>query len=345
MSVSKYAYVNAKVKAIMSDLLGEREIRSLVEAGSAKEMVSILMNTPYREEISSLPADASLVSIERAFKENLVETYIRVIRSTKDEVRNLLTEILRKFEVENIKRVLRAKISGVSEEIVFFPVEKFFGRRFSKLTEVASIEELIGLLEGTIYRKILEEALPEYKKEKKAFPLEIALDNQLFISIWKKIEKLSPEDRSYAKNLLGTMIDCANIMTILRCKEEDIEIGELKKYLLPIKFRFDFDTAKDFVMAEDVKTAVLSLPLPYGKLLSEAVPVFEAEKSLFPLEWVLENHLLGKSRKVMSGYPFQIGTVIGFFNIKEVEVKNLCTIAICKENGIPPEEIRRYIIA
>jgi len=47
---------------------------------------------------------------------------------------------------------------------------------------------------------------------------------------------------------------------------------------------------------------------------------------------------------MMRGYPINIGTAIGFLYLKEVEIKNLCTIAVCKENEIPAEATMKMVM-
>ena len=46
----------------------------------------------------------------------------------------------------------------------------------------------------------------------------------------------------------------------------------------------------------------------------------------------------------MSGYPIDIGTVLGYLYLKEVEIRNLRTIAVCKENELPAEETLKLVM-
>ena len=47
----------------------------------------------------------------------------------------------------------------------------------------------------------------------------------------------------------------------------------------------------------------------------------------------------------MFGYPIDIGTVLGYLYLKELEIRNICTIAVCKENELPAEETLKLIIS
>jgi vacuolar-type H+-ATPase subunit C/Vma6 len=48
-------------------------------------------------------------------------------------------------------------------------------------------------------------------------------------------------------------------------------------------------------------------------------------------------------KDILRGYPINIGTTIGFLYLKEIEISNLCTIAVCTENEIPAEETMKLL--
>ena len=255
MSVSEYAYINAKVHVKKGDLIDLKKMRSLMEASTTREMITHLMDTTYREELSNLPPDATILDVERAILDNMVKTFVSVTKSVGTEGgRMLCMELLRRFEVANLKSVLRAQHTGMSgEELVFIPVEDLFKRRFSRLIDLANIEEMIPLLEGTVYKEVLELSLPAFRETQKLFVLESALDTELFHSIWTRAQKLGVNDSHVAMKILGAKFDLINIMTILRGKADRIDLSQLRGYVLPYG-RMNPDLTKDAIMADDVKS-------------------------------------------------------------------------------------------
>lgn len=346
MSVSEYAYINAKVHVKKGDLIDLKRMRSLIEASTTKEMISLLIDSAYREELSNLTPDATVMDIERAILDNMVKTFVGITMSVGTEGGRLLCmELLRRFEVANLKSILRAKLAGVSgEELVLIPVERLFKRRLGRLIDLANIEEMIPLLEGTVYKEILEANMQGFRETRKPFVLESALDTELFRSIWMRAKKLGGTDKSSAIRLLGARFDLINIMTILRGKADGIDLSQLRGYILPYG-KLDPDLVRDAMMADDVKSTLQVLSTtPYGDLLAAAVSEYDEFGRLSAFEMALQRGILEESRRMMMGYPFQIGTILGFFELKEAEVKNLRAITVCKENGLEPEEIRRFII-
>lgn len=351
MGVSSYAYVYARVRARMSDILDERKIKAVLDAKNKEDFLSSLMDTAYRDRLTKVPSK-EIRDMEKALKEELIDQYLMVIKSTKHEIREMFIEILRRLEVENIKSVIRSKVmafpSGVSEreEPLFFPVVSFFRRKMDKLSEAENLEEMIKQLEEP-YRSVLEEVLPEYEKSKRILVLENALDKEIFDALWNRIEKLKGEDKEIVRRIIGSEFDIANIMTLLRCKAEGVEEKEIQKYFLPYVYAFNFNATdiKASISAEDVVSAIRLLPpSDYKEALTQSIPVYEEEKSPIPFENSLRKQFSRIIKNALKGYPLNIGTVIGYLYFKEEEIKNLCAISVCKENNIPAEEIMKFIM-
>jgi ATP synthase A1 C subunit len=362
MSVSEYAYVYARTRARMSELLSERKLRELVDA-RREDFLPLLMDTAYKGKLTK----AALVEIdarriERALKEELIDQYLMVIRSTNGVVRAIFEAIFRRLEVKNLKAVIRAKAvagTGATEAVMLFPVEAFFKRKISRLRDVDSLESVIKQLEKP-YRSILEEVLSAYEKSKRLLILENALDNEFSNALWNGIEKLRGADKELVRELIGTEFDITNIRTLLRCKSEGIVGAEIMNYFLPYGYARDFgvDAVKDSIAAENVSTAIQLMPASaYKDVLTGALASYEAEGhrpatpsapvkglSLIPFESALSRYFFVTIKDIMSGYPINIGTAIGFLYLKEVEIKNLCTIAVCKENEISAEETMKMVM-
>ena len=363
MAVSKYAYVYARIRARMSELMDERRLRELVDTRS-DDFLSSLMDTTaaYKDKLTK----AALVGVEArkieiTLKEDLIDQYLMVIKSTEGAIQDVFVEFLRRLEVKNLKAVIRAKAAEVhvigtgtgtgtstAEAPMFFPVEDFFKRRISRLTEADSIENVIKQSENP-YKRVLEDALPEYEKSKRVLVLENVLDDEISGAIREKVERLSGADKEIARKIVGTEFDLTNLMILLRCKSEGIAEAEIRKYLLPDGFSFDFNldvgAMNDSISAENVSSAVQLMPASaYKEVLTGALSSYEADKSLIPLENALAQYFFVTIKRILRGYPINIGTIIGFLYLKEIEIKNLCTIAVCKENEIPAEETMKMVM-
>lgn len=346
MTIANYAYAYTRIRARMGDILSEGSLRRLIDAKDKADFLSALMASAYKGKLMKATL-TELSDIESALKEELIDQYLMVIRSTSGELRDFFEEVFRRLEVENLKTVMRAKTSTmVPLKPFLFPLESFFGRKISNLMEAKSLESVVKLLENP-YKDILEAVLPEYEKSKKALIFEIALDNELFTAVWRRMERLRAGDREIVRRVMGTEFDIANLMTLLRCKSEGVDEDELRSYFFPYGYAFDVDSpeATASLSAEDVSSAIRSLPPPYAEELLKALPSYAREGSLIPLEYALTEFFFRTIKDTLRSDPINIGTILGFLYLKKIEVKNLYAIAVCKENGIPVERIKELIIA
>ncbi len=351
MGVSNYANVYARIRARVGNIIAEAEIRELIEA-RPNDFLPLLMDTAYKEQLTRAGVTTlDARRIEQALKAELVSQYEMVLRSTKGSIQNVFSEILRRLEVKNLKALLRTKATAARTptggETLMFPVENVFKRRMSKLKEVDTLADLVTRVESP-YREVLANAHPEYETTGQLIVLERALDEEISGAIWERTEKLGGLDREIVRKIVGTELDMTNIMTLLRCKAEEIPPGKLRSYLLPYTYLVDFgaEALNETIMAENVGAAIRAMPTsPYEDVLNRALPDYDAEKTLIPFEDALWRQFATVVRKTLKGYPINIGTIIGFLYLKELEIQNLCTIAVGKENTLPAEEIAKLVLA
>jgi len=340
MSVSGYAYSYARVMSRMSDILSEGRLKDLMAVGTKDDFLSSLIETAYKEKLTKA-SSTDMRNIELALKEELIDQYLMVLRSTRGKVRAFFEELFRRFEVENLKAVIIAKATGVlTEKPLFFPVEDFFGRKMSGLMDAESVKNVIMRSEDP-YKRVLEDVLPEYEESEKVLILENTLYQELYGAIWARMTRLGTEDREIVRKIVGTELDIINITTLLRCRAAGIKESELMEYFLPYTYSFDFNAAnaKASMSAEDASTVVQLLPpSAYKEVLIDAIPEYEEEKSLIPFEQALRKLFFYTIKNTLRGTPINIGTIIGFLYLKELEINNLCTISVCKENDLSAEE-------
>ena len=342
MGVAKYAYAYARVRVRLAECLSAGKLRSLAEAKDWSEFFSSLLDSGYKERLARLtPEKADTRTLEIALREDLVAAYEMVLRSVHaKKLRNFFYELFRRLEVKNLKALLRAKMRGFPVDTSsFYPVEGFFKRRISALADAESLDALFNRLNEP-YKSVLQAHIASGN----ILVLEHALDEEIYGAIFERAKQLSAEDERIVHSLVGSEIDIVNIMTILRCKKDGIPAEEVRNlFLLPqFAFKFKQEDARDAIFAENVADAVQSLPEDF-KFLEESLAEYEVENSLVPFENALWRNFYEHVRDVLRGYPLNIGTIVGFLYLKEMEIRNIRAIAVCKEHGIPSENVMKMV--
>jgi len=110
LDLTKYSFVNAKIRAMLSYLLVPATYERLLSAKDIHEMTDILKNTPYKNIMERL--DRGHIELENLEKEFIKEDlciYRKVCNmfSIKEE-KNFVSQLMEPYEIEELKVILRA---------------------------------------------------------------------------------------------------------------------------------------------------------------------------------------------------------------------------------------------
>jgi V/A-type H+/Na+-transporting ATPase subunit C len=111
-----YAGVLAKIGAERSKLLSEAKIKNLAESKDLSAFTAQLRETGYQAQIAKLPLPITSRKLERAFNENLIESYEKLIKNSPKDVTGFIGLHPLRFEVENIKALVKGTNANLSPE-------------------------------------------------------------------------------------------------------------------------------------------------------------------------------------------------------------------------------------
>jgi len=339
-----YAYVNARVRSMEARLLDDHKLNELIEAGSLEEVVGLLEDTDYGRYISTTSKDP--FSIERSLDMHLAHIYKTLAETSPEKSKKILELFEKKYDVRNIKTILRAKYVGLDSESTFkmlIPLGTIPENKLRELCESKTVEEVVNGLEGTEYGKILSEKLSIYEESGNLIPLELALDKYILENLWKVVG-IEGTNEDIFKEFIGRMIDIENLKVILRCKGEKVSSEVILNYLLGVGYELPPWKLKELAEAESMEGVVSSLEgTEYSSIISECLEEYEKSKSIYVFERALDNYLVELGKKLSLRQPFGVGPIIGFITSKEMEVKKLKAIIKGKVEGLSPRDIRELI--
>jgi len=339
-----YAYVNARVRSMESRLLDDHKLNELIEAGSLVEVVGLLEDTDYGKYISTTSKD--VYSVEKSLDMHLAHIYKTLAEISPDRSKKILELFEKRYDVKNIKTILRAKYAGLDGESTFkilIPLGRIPENKLRELCEAKTVEEVVNGLEGTEYGKILSENLSIYEESGNLIPLELALDRYILESLWKVVG-IEGTNEDIFKEFIGRMIDIENLKIILRCKGERVSSEVILNYLLGVGYELPPWKLKELAEAESMEGVVSSLEgTEYSNIISGCLEEYEKCKSAYVFERALDNYLVEIGKKLSLRQPFGVGPIIGFITSKEMEVKKLKVIIKGKMEGLSPRDIRELI--
>ncbi|WP_136590787.1 V-type ATP synthase subunit C [Salinigranum halophilum] len=336
-------YVNARVRARRSALFADEDYRKLVRMSTA-EIARFMEESTYEEEINALGARHSGVDlVEYALNRNLAKQFDDILDWANGRLYDLIARYLRKFDAWNVKTVIRGIYSDTSREDVeadLIRAGEFDERLVNRLLEATSIEEVIDILDRTIFGSALEAAFEEYESAGVLVPLENAVDRVFYENLLSEVRW--DEATQQYRDILLAEVDFRNARNALRLARSGADIDPAEYYIDGGQL---FTRAELSGLASNLDELVQRIrDSTYGDDLSDALNDFEEAESLIAFERALETALLEYSSSLGNVFPLSVSPVISYILAKEREVDNIRAIARAREAGLSPEQIEEELV-
>lgn len=341
-AVFKYSYPHAKVRVMKGTLFSDDDFRTLLQADSYRQLLLLLQTTHYLPASAEAEGEISLPVLNHLLYQSIFSDYEKVIHAVKGEIQNFFILLYQKYELTNLKTILRGMCSHLPPEEIaplLLPTARY--TLFSKQDVLAlrDVFEVVEHLQGSFFQYPLNRALHRFEKEREFFPLEMSLDLHYYRTLWDKTETLPAEERKIVRKLIGMLIDMLNVVWILRFKEQyQFSPEEILNYTIHRGYAFRLGDRRKLAEAQDAAAMLTYLQhTPYGKALS-------GNESLNTLHVVLLRYIVTQVQPYFRSQPFQIGVILGYLLLKEFEVSDLMTIAEAKKYEYSFEDTQQYVI-
>jgi len=334
MSASKYAYSIARVRAKRAIMLKPEDYEALIKAPNIHQALTHLRSVS--DFGKDIPQTEDVYEIEKHLTNRFVEILRALVESVGEKVaRDFLELALAKYEYETLKALLKAKFLGVPESeavLMALPLGRYSGALYTSLLSAKNVEQAIDLVPEAELKLVLREALREAETLKSPLPIEVAIDKWLYTQLYGLIDKLKGDDKKWAQHLMGIEIDAKNISILVRGKVLGLQPPIIEKMWLPHCYKLSLDVKS--LAAQPLSSILQAIATSYyGKAVSPlARDAVEVERALEIL-WVKENE------KVFSHYPFTLGLIYAYANLKYVELKDVRALLFSKIMNLPPQKV------
>jgi V/A-type H+-transporting ATPase subunit C len=343
---SNYEYVTARVRSRRAKLFDEDDYRKLVRMGPG-EIARFMEETEYETEMNALGARHSGVDlVEYALNENLAKHFDDLLQWAEGPLYGYIANYLRKFDTWNVKTAIRgvytdADRADIQDDLI--RTGEFSETFLDRLIDATSIEELVDLLENTIFGDPLEEAFSDYESEDVLVPLENAVDRAFYAHLMDDIGSPEPDTpTALYQEFLEAEIDFRNVRNALRIARSGADIDPAAYFMDGGRL---FDPEELRGLAANIEELVTRIrESTYGNDLAEALEDLEDADSLIGFEHALDTALLEYSQKLSSRYPLSVCPVLSYILAKEREIENIRAIARGREAGLSVEEIETELV-
>ena len=351
--LSKYALINAKLRARISKILPDGVFGQLAKAPSLEAALALLREGPFAglEQIYAGTGDLKLAELELLKDE--IGLYRGIRKHLHSDSKPLVDALLSHFEIENLKNAIRIyfdkKVRKRAAEagthyVLYDPIVHSIP--IDIILNAAGFDEIAGVCSGTPYQRIIDKYSHVVESKGSLFRMEMAFDHYYYEQLIAAIRRLDKRDRDVALRLIGVEIDLQNISWIIRFRKfYQLPLDAVLATLVPGGFSLDKTTVEELYRAQNV-TSVLQ-GFVEGKypglstLLSSSAS--DSTSRLMLIQRILDEIRRQEVRRILAGYPFTVGIILAYFILKGEELKKVRMILNAKQVGRSLERIESML--
>lgn len=208
------AYLRTRLAIMSTNLLGRERLREF-----SRLPFDDLAKVTGFDAVKGAGNGARLAAFERSLMQAWLNELSALLRPLEGASRRLLMQWASRYELLNIKALVRGKVGQLPNEEIersLFALPGFLSLNHDELLNTDSVPELLRHLQKTRYRRIATQALRRYEERPDAFLLDATLDQQFYSELGARAQQLSSTDRTAILDLIGRIVDRHNLVWSLR---------------------------------------------------------------------------------------------------------------------------------
>jgi V/A-type H+-transporting ATPase subunit C len=374
-------FVFVKAYASRGSLLSRAFLEELANSRSVDEMAGKLKATAYGELVTTAAGGMSARKLESMLRSSLSVFNYELIKYYRKP--GFLQGYFERNLSWNLKVAVKGKAMGLSYEdlsdMIVLRAEELAGRRdlIVRILSASSLEQVVALLSDSDVKPYLAQAMAAYRQTKDVSTFDLYVDRYTLGKLVdafapkegrlrKLINRLAPKEgrlrklinrlapkkgrlrRLYGRpnavveSLVAADVDSFNILAVLRSKWLELPEAKARELLITPAFYIEPETLERMLSTNTVQAAASALSHSvYRKLIPSATT---PEGLISGVEDAFYRKALTTAKHTFSSQPMSEPVLLGALKAKEVEVRNLSSIAFGLEVGLQPSAIIAKLI-
>lgn len=342
MKIFKYSHLSTKIKAMKGKMLSEDDYDKLIKKNNVSEVAAYLKyETYYGDALKDLnEADVHRGYLEILLYRAEIIDSLKIARYLKGSYKTIYRFVYRKYEIEDLKKMLRTlqmgkSLTEIDRKILF--ISKHSKINFDETLKATSIRELVDSVKGTNFYNILNGLIiDDYHID--LFAAEMALDLYYYHKLIDQLHKsIGSSEKEIVSSLFGAEADLKNILWIYRAKKYyDISKEMLYRYLIPLSYKLKKQELINMIESKELDELIGIVGETYYKNYLDNNPELWEHQFL--------RYLLKIQNRNIIKSPYSLAPIIGYIVIKELEIRNIIAIIEGIRYKVEPLEIKRHLI-
>ena len=211
------AYLDTRVSLYSRRLWEAEDFATLLRAPAA-EIPQVLVDGGLAQLADLVPGNDQH-SLEKGIIAQLLDETLVLLRPLTGSARAFLLYWTERFEVTNLKTLLRGKMTGERAAALLnrlTPMGAFGRLDVQDLTHAEDVAELLRRLEAGHYAGIVRQAREAFEDSHDPFLLDAALDRSYYEGLSRRAKELEKQHGKALRRLMAPLIDRINLVWLLR---------------------------------------------------------------------------------------------------------------------------------
>lgn len=319
------AYLRTRVAILGNRLLSSEHFDALIERPQDE-----IINQRFGQPVTESSADSA--RLERALMRALLADLAILIRPMTGPVRDFFLFWARRFELYNLKAIIRGKLRTLPEreiEQLLLDVPFFASLDNEQLLRTESAAELLRQIEVGSYGSIARQARKALEAGQDTVAVEAAIDQRYYTGLTDRIHQMPRDDARAMHALMGSRIDRINLAWLLRFRfAYGLSPTETYYHLIPHGRHLRRERLLQLVDGADFAAVIAALPERLRRRL-------DGIDSALGVERRLEELNRERAAEALRDSPSSSARVLAYLMLREHELRHLRAIVTAHQLGLP----------
>ncbi len=333
MNVASHAYLHTRVSMFAERLLDLSKLQELIDQPADPRLAT------------ESAADTDSGGVARQYAGDLDQSNVTIllrelallIRPLSGSSRDLLGYWAHRFELSNLKVIIRGKMAGQPQKIIedqLLDMGSFTRLPTAELLQSDSPAELMRRLEHTPYADIARQARHLLDQGEALFALDAAIDRRYYAGLARRGNEIGDTSGQLLRTIIGSIIDRVNLVWLLRYRfAYNLPPAQAYYLLIPASQRLGAAQLQQLAQRASFEDAIGNLPRPYDKLLEGTHNNTEVTLRLEFETWRIANNALLHS-------SFNVARALAYMVLRERDLRRLRAIIRGRRLRAAPDLIR-----
>lgn len=276
-------------------------------------------------------------SLEARLVSQVLDETVILLRALQDDARRFILYWTERFEVSNVKTLIRAKMAGerpASIQPRLLAMGPFSRLDMEALLQVEDVSELLRRLEASPYADIVRHARQAFEESHDPFVLDATLDRAYYEGLTRRARPLLRNADRVLRDLMADLVDRTNLIWLLRYRfNYGLPPAQVYYLLITTGYRLDSGQLKKIVAMPDLETVLASLPTSLAAAIA-------GSRDIPAITWRLEQVAARRAERILATATDPLARAFAYLVLRERDLRAVRAVLRGRQLRLPESAIR-----